>query len=209
VGTYAELQVTSNFTFLRGASHPEELVERAQALGLAGLSLTDRNSLAGIVGAHQEAKERGFRILVGCRLDLALSHACAGDDALRLERLAALGRAAGARLLATNDVHYHLPERRALQDVLTCIREHTTIDRAASLLFPNAERHLKPPAEMTRLFRDLPEALEGSLEILERCRFSLDELAYDYPVRDRSERTVVEWDKDDLEALRMLKMALS
>ena len=67
---YAELQVTSNFGFLRGASHPEELVVQAQALGLAGLALTDRNSLAGIVRAHQQAKESGLRFLVGCRLDL-------------------------------------------------------------------------------------------------------------------------------------------
>ena len=67
---YAELQITSNFGFLRGASHPEELVVQAQALGLAGLALTDRNSLAGIVRAHQQAKELGLRFLVGCRLDL-------------------------------------------------------------------------------------------------------------------------------------------
>ena len=67
---YAELQITSNFSFLRGASHPEELVVQAQALGLAGLALTDRNSFAGIVRAHQQAKETGLRFLVGCRLDL-------------------------------------------------------------------------------------------------------------------------------------------
>ena len=86
------------------------------------------------------------------------------------------------RLLATNDVHYHVPERRALQDVVTCIREHRKITEAAPLLFANAERHLKSPAEMSRLFRGYPEALESTLEITRRCRFSLDELAYDYPV---------------------------
>ncbi len=68
--TYAELQVTSNFTFLRGASHPEELVAQAHGLGLAGLALTDRNSLAGVVRAHVEAKRLGLRLVVGCRLDL-------------------------------------------------------------------------------------------------------------------------------------------
>ena len=74
---YAELQITSNFSFLRGASHPEELVVQAQALGLAGLALTDRNSLAGIVRAHQQAKETGLRFLVGCRLDLVGRHLAA------------------------------------------------------------------------------------------------------------------------------------
>src|SRR3954466_14291980 len=67
---YAELQITSNFGFLRGASHPEELVVQAQSLGLAAIALADRNSFAGIVRAHQQAKESGLRFLVGCRLDL-------------------------------------------------------------------------------------------------------------------------------------------
>ena len=205
---YAELQITSNFGFLRGASHPEELVVQAQALGLAGLALTDRNSLAGIVRAHQQAKESGLRFLVGCRLDLVdgtsllcwptdrpayarlsslLTHgkrlAAKGGCTLTLEdvlahdegqlfallppetpdaafaglarRLArgtggagsispcpiampatmpraspsspSLARDTGDRPLATNDVHYHHPDRRPLQDVLTCIREHVRI----------------------------------------------------------------------------------
>ena len=261
---YAELQVTSNFSFLRGASHPEELVEQAQALGLAGLALTDRNSLAGVVRAHAKAGELGLRFVVGCRLDLsdapsilcwptdrpayarlsslltlgkrragkgrceltladvlahaegqvvalvppeepvgdlapllrelgrcwgsdlhlALSHLYRGDDAERIGRLAELARVCGVRLLATNDVHYHVPGRRALQDVVTCIREGVTIAEAGGRLFANAERHLKAPAEMARLFAAWPEALESSLAITERCRFSLGDLAYDYPVRD-------------------------
>ena len=260
---YAELQVTTNFAFLRGASHPEELVVQAQVLGLAGIAVTDRNSLAGVVRAYQQAKELDFRFLVGCRLDLTdgtsllcwptdrpayarlsslltlgkrraakagctltlddvlghddgqvfalippeapdagfatlarrlrrhwrrlylvLTHRYAGDDAGRLRDLADLAGAAGLRPLATNDVHYHHPDRRPLQDVVTCIREHVRIADAAPLLFPNAERHLKPPEEMARLFRDCPQALESSIEILERCRFSLKELAYDYPVQD-------------------------
>ena len=122
------------------------------------------------------------------QLYLVLSHRYAGDDAERLARLAELARDTGARPLATNDVHYHHPDRRPLQDVVTCIREHARIAEAAPLLFANAERHLKPPEEMARLFRDHPQALESTLEIVERCRFSLGELAYDYPVQDSLRR---------------------
>ena len=104
-----------------------------------------------------------------------------GDDARRLARLAALSEATGLPLVATNDVLYHLPERRPLQDVLTCIREGCTIAEAGYRLAANAERHLKPPQEMARLFRGREDAVERSLEIVERCRFSLDELRYEYP----------------------------
>ena len=121
-------------------------------------------------------------------LYLALSHRYAGDDAARLAELARLARDAGIRPLATNDVHYHHPDRRPLQDVLTCIREHVRIADAAPLLYANAERHLKPPDEMARLFRDHPDALESTLEIVERCRFSLRELAYDYPTQRQLRR---------------------
>ena len=263
MSSYAELQVTSNFSFLRGASHPEELVERAHALGLAGIALTDRNSFAGLVRAHVKAKELGVRFLPGVRLDLedapsllcwpgdraayarlstlltlgkrrapkgrcrlrladvlahdegqlfailppdgpeavfrerlrdlarrwrgrlwlVVHHLYRGDDAARIERLAGIAAEVRVPLLATNDVHYHRPERRRLQDILTCIREHCTIDEAGGRLFAHAERHLKTPAEMARLFAGYPEALAAGPEILERCRFSLDQLAYDYPVR--------------------------
>ena len=88
---------------------------------------------------------------------------------------------AGLPLVATNDVLYHLPERRQLQDVLTCIREGCTIEEAGFRLAANAERHLKSPQEMARLFRLYPEAVARSLEIVERCTFSLDELRYEYP----------------------------
>ncbi|HEX2112821.1 MAG TPA: error-prone DNA polymerase, partial [Alphaproteobacteria bacterium] len=84
-------------------------------------------------------------------------------------------------LVATNDVHYHTPQRRGLQDVLTCIREKCTIHEAGFRLFANAERHLKTPAEMARLFRHYPEAIARTVEIAERCRFSLDQLRYEYP----------------------------
>jgi error-prone DNA polymerase len=265
VPRYAELQVTSNFSFLRGAAHPDELVLTAAALGHQAISITDRNSFAGIVRAHHAAKEVGIRLVIGCRLDLfdgtsllafpqdraaygrltrlltlgkrrapkgqchldyadlvahgdgqivvvlppetpdaasfdclggfaarvaadfgsraylAVHHLYRGDDMQRLARLETLGAATGLPLVATNDVLYHLPERRLLQDVLTCIREGCTISEAGYRLGANAERHLKPPQEMARLFRGHDDAVERSLEIVERCRFSLDELRYEYP----------------------------
>src|SRR5439155_5712982 len=112
---------------------------------------------------------------------LAAHHLYRGDDARRLARIAAVAEATGLPLLATNDVLYHIPERRALQDVVTCIREHCTITQAGFRLSANAERHLKPASEMARLFRGYEEALARSLEVVERCRFSLDELRYEYP----------------------------
>ena len=115
------------------------------------------------------------------RAYLAAHHLYRGDDARRLARLAALGEATGLPLVATNDVLYHLPERRPLQDVLTCIREGCTIREAGYRLAANAERHLKPAQEMARLFRGYGDAVERSLEIVERCRFGLDELRYEYP----------------------------
>jgi error-prone DNA polymerase len=255
---YAELQATTNFSFLRGASHPEELVARAHRLGLRAIAVTDRNSLAGVVRAHGEAKARGIRLVVGARLDLrcgtsllcfpedraaygrlcrlltrgkrraakgqcdlgqddlaahaegqrlvllpgeeveatlgelaarfpgrldlAASFLFRGDDRRRIDELARLADRAGVPLVATGDVLYHDRSRRPLQDILTCIREHCTIDEAGYRLLPNAERHLKPPLEMARLFRDHPEALTRSVAIADACRFSLDELRYDYPI---------------------------
>jgi error-prone DNA polymerase len=260
---YAELQVTTNFTFLEGASHPEELVLRAREIGLDALAVTDRNSFAGLVRAHVTAKEAGLRFVPGVRLDftcgrsllawpgdraayarlarlistgrrrapkgecrlalddlyadaadglvvaaltppfadggfegwlrelrsvfsdrahLAASPRFDGRDRARFHRLADLAKRSECRLLATNDVRYHDPARRPLQDVLTCIREHVTLDQAGSKLAPNAERHLKPAAEMARLFHEHPDALRAGRDIVERCAFSLDQLAYDYPV---------------------------
>ena len=262
---YAELAVTSNFSFLRGASHPEEYAVQAAALGLAGIGIADRNSVVGVVRAHSIAREKNMRLAVGarlvfrdgtpnilaypsdlsswgrltrllsrgkqraekgdCHLDLsdllawcegqnlivcppaaadmdtmllprlreaasghawlAASYLYRGDDARRLGRLAAAARAAGVPLLATNDVHFHHPDRRPLADVVTCIRAHTTLDAAGRLLSANAERHLKPAAEMARLFRDHPGAVEETLRFLDGCRFSLDQLAPSYPMERR------------------------
>ena len=259
---YAELQASSNFSFLRGASHAEELVEEAARLGLAAIGIADRNTLAGAVRAHVAAKRAGIRLLTGARLDLAdgtsllcyprdraawgrlcrlltlgqqrvdkgecllyredlLAHAegqllialppedgsskgfeaglarlCRahdgplylaahmlhrGGDRARLHRLAALAECTGTPLLATNDVHYHRPERRPLQDVLTAIREHVTVAQAGWRLAANAERHLKEGAEIARLFRGHEEAVARSLEAVSLCSFSLDEIAYEYP----------------------------
>ncbi|HEY9344289.1 MAG TPA: error-prone DNA polymerase, partial [Inquilinus sp.] len=120
---------------------------------------------------------------MGKRVYLAASHRYRGDDARRLEALREAALRTRTLLVATNDVLYHVPQRRRLQDALTCIREHCTIDDAGWRLEANAERHLKTPEEMERLFRDHPYALERTVEIAERCRFDLDELAerYKYP----------------------------
>ena len=324
---YAELQVTTNFSFLRGASHGEELVAQAHALGLAAIAVTDRNTLSGVVRAHLAAKELGLKLIVGARLDLqdapsllclprdrqaygrlsrllslgqrrakkgdcilyledvaqhaqgqicialapddwdwrasapaaptaailhfhpkshhslppcgggtgrgvsttldvsappppqpspiegegekkkqadavcgleaelrrikealdgaelylAASHTYRGDDRARIAALAALATRCGTPLVATGDVLYHAPHRRPLQDVLSCVREKTTIREAGLKLQANAERHLKRPLEMARLFRGHEEALARTLEIAAACTFNLEELVYEYP----------------------------
>ncbi len=262
---YAELQVTTNYSFLRGASYPHELVERAKALGLSAIAVTDRNSLAGVVKAHAAAAKHGIEFITGCRLDLtcgrsllcyprdraaysrlvrlltlgkrrvekgqcrltyedvaaygegqifvALADAGLGDfpddglrallarlrgdfrhttylaltrrfrpnETQRLEQLAALARDLKVPTVATNDVLFHTPERRVLQDVVTCIRLGKTVDTLGLEREWSADRFLKPPAEMTRLFGRYPEAVERTAEIAESCRFSLDELSYQYP----------------------------
>jgi error-prone DNA polymerase len=116
----------------------------------------------------------------------SLRHVCAswlyrGDDAARIERLDRMARAHDCTILATNDVHYHAPDRRPLQDVVTCIREKVTIGEAGYLLNPNAERHLKSPAEMARLFERWPHAISATREFADALHFTLDELRYEYP----------------------------
>jgi len=258
---YVELQVTSNFSFLRGASHPHELVLTASLLGHRAIAITDRNTLAGIVRAHDAARQAGIRLIVGARLDLrdgpsllcfptdraaygrlcrlltlgrrrapkgeclidkadvyehaegqvlvavppdridyafredldeyrrqfgralylAIGHHYRGDDSRRLHHLADLADSLGVPTVATNDVHYHVPARQRLQDVLTCIREKCTIREAGHRLFAHAERHLKYGTEMARILRGHEDALRRTVEIAERCTFSLDELRYEYP----------------------------
>jgi error-prone DNA polymerase len=261
---YAELHVTSNYSFLRGASHIEELFAQASLLGFAALGITDRNSLAGIVRAHQRAADTGVRLIVGCRLDLidgppvlvypidrpAYAQLCrlltigkrrAGkgacslawpdlaahadgliavlladtadetaraalarlrtdfadrgylaltlrrrpNDAIRLQQLSDLAAVHKIPTVATGDVLYHAPRRRILQDVLTCIREGCTIDAAGFRRERFADRHLKPPEEIARLFARHPDAVARSLDIVGRCRFSLDALRYQYPTEVR------------------------
>ena len=258
--SYVELQATSHFSFLRGASSCELLFEQARLCGLQALAIVDRNSLAGIVRAHEAAKASGVRLIVGCRLDLidgtgvlvyptdrpaysrltrllslgkrragkARCHldwsdlkdwsegliallvpdeadeACAANlrrlkatfpagaylaltlrrrpgDALRLHDLSNLAVQAGVPTVVTNDVLFHHPDQRLLQDVVTCVRHGCTIDELGFRRERHADRYLKPPHEMHRLFKAYPEALARSVEIADRCRFSLDELAYQYP----------------------------
>jgi error-prone DNA polymerase len=112
---------------------------------------------------------------------IAASWLYRGDDNARIERLDRLAKHHGCTILATNDVHYHVPHRRPLQDVITCIREKTTIANAGYLLNPNAERHLKSPKEMMRLFGRWPHAISATREFADSLHFSLDELRYEYP----------------------------
>ncbi|WP_323035422.1 error-prone DNA polymerase [Pararhodobacter sp.] len=303
-GGYAELCVTTNFTFLTGASHPEELVARAAELGISAIAITDRNSLAGVVRAHSALREikraldegvtgadgtvsiRGQsvqdpssrqmrasggvqapprlpRLIIGarlvlvdsavewlalptdraayarlsrllslgkrrvekgqCRLTLSDLQAGAegmilialppdplhhpapdallrdmarrfpgnvflgaaprydGRDVVRLRQVAGLAQRSAVPMVALGDVVMHHARRRRLADVLTCIREGLTIDTIGRRALPNAERRLKAPADMARLFRDHPAAIRRTLEIAGRCAFSLDELSYEYP----------------------------
>jgi error-prone DNA polymerase len=115
------------------------------------------------------------------RLWLGVSMPHKGDDCRRLREWQRVARAAGVPLLATNDVLYHSSERRELQDVVTCIREHVTLDEAGRLLEANAERHLKSSDEMAELFREAPEAIAETIRFAGRITFSLDQLKYNYP----------------------------
>ena len=269
---YTEFATTSNFSFLHGASHPEEMAAASGRLGLAGFGLADRNSVAGVVRAHAAIRDireaagaapryhPGARLIFNdgtpdilayplnragwgrlCRLltlgnrrakkgecHLALPDllewcadlelivmpppmdppelaailpqvlhrlnatfpgavrlaACLlydGCDRTRLACLDAVARATDTPLIAVNDVLYHAPARRILQDVVTCIRTHTTLETAGRLLRAHAERHLKPPAEMTRLFQLYPDAVRQTQQLSNKLTFSLDELRYEYP----------------------------
>ena len=257
---YAELQVTSHFSFLRGASSSEELFTTAKALGIEALGIVDRNSLAGIVRALEASRATGVRLVVGCRLDLqdgmsilvyptdraaysrltrlltlgksrggkakcilslddvalyadgligilapdlpddtcaiqlrkmaevfsdrayvSLSVRRRPNDQMRLHEISNLAAGHKVRTVVTNDVLFHEPSRRQLQDVVTCVRMRTTIDDVGFERERHADRYLKPPEEMQRLFPRYPEALARTIEIVGRCKFSMEELTYQYP----------------------------
>jgi error-prone DNA polymerase len=266
---YAEIGITTNFSFLCGGSHPQAYVHQAAILGLPAIGIADRNTLAGVVRAFKELDnpkiEHKPKLLIGSRIVfidgtpdilvyprdraaygrlcqlltqgkrgegtlkgechlriddllafvegqllvltlphrfeevkarevlerlrssradgvwLAASLLYRGDDRRRLARLKRTADQAGVPLLATNEVLYHHPSQRPLQDVLTCIREKTTIEAIGKRLEANAERHLKRPEEMARLFRDMPEAIAETMRFASRITFSLDQLKYQYP----------------------------
>jgi error-prone DNA polymerase len=293
MSAYAELAVTTNFSFLRGASDPEELVFEAMRLGHTGIGVADRNSVAGVVraltqvrafaAAEKEARNNAarknppeefkpaspFKLAVGTRLVfaddtpdilayprdraawgrltrllsvgklraekgdcllgvpdlldyieglnlivmpparihaerlgtvlsrlkkaaprsvwLAASLLYRGDDVRRLELVADIADTAFVPLIAVNDVLYHEPERRVLQDVVTCIREHLTLEEAGRRLEANAERHLKTSDEMARMFRHVPKAIHETQRFLNLCNFSLEELkGTEYPDETRA-----------------------
>ena len=300
---YAELATSTNFSFLYGASHPEDLVGRALLLGHTGIGIADRNTVAGVVrayGALQDLRRDGlpapqkvrdgsgpgehvwiesdnaaawtalsdtikqraqtFRLAVGARLVFAdgtpdiiafpqhrdgwgrlcrlLTHGnrraekgkchlerddllgdasgllliivlppqlqdlgvveriataapgdvwlgasmhLEGDDARRLAHLKSIALAARVPLVALNDVLYDTPQQRPIQDVLTCIREGLRLESAGRRLEANAERHLKSPDDMAHLFRNVPEAVTATQDLLARVGFSLGDLRYEYP----------------------------
>ena len=257
---YAELHCKTNFSFLEGASHPDELVQTAANQGYTALAITDRNSLAGVVRAHVAAKEVGLKLLIGSEVtpgdappvvllatdrqaygrltrlltvgrrrapkgecflsfgDIAQYQegllACVltsgigthvapalrryreifGDrcyafaerhlgcnDELQIARLLAASHETGVPLIAGNDVHYHVRDRRYLQDVLTAIRHRCEVGQLGHRMFPNSERYLKSIPQMQKLFAMCPEIVQRTAEVADRCTFSLDELRYEYP----------------------------
>jgi error-prone DNA polymerase len=262
---YAELHCKTNFSFLEGASHADELIIRAKDLKYAAVAVTDRQSLAGVVRAHGPAKEIGLKLLIGAEMhpadappavlwatdrasygrlsrlitvgrrrapkgecqvtldDIAQHEAgliagissrhtpCAvepddllsslrayrdifgdrsyllaelfrgPDDAHLLEELKQLSKQTKLPLVAAGDVHYHLQARQPLHEVLTATRLGTTVAKIEAARFPNAQRHLRSVEEIAAAFAAAPEAVCRTLEIADRCTFSLDELRYEYP----------------------------
>ncbi len=161
-----------------------------QAKGICDLTLSDLAAQAQdviLIAIPDEDVARFAKRLAHLKRQLpTLSYIAAcylyrGDDVARINALDALSGQHRLQLLATNDVLYHAPDRRPLQDVMTCIREKTTIDKAGYLLEPNAERHLKTPAQMCELFAQWPQAIHATRRVAEACQFDLEELAYEYP----------------------------
>ena len=119
--------------------------------------------------------------LFGDRLYLPLCRYLDGLDEERSQNTVAAAQCHGVPLLATNDVYYHHPSRKMLQDSLVCIREGVTLKTAGKKIFKNNERYLKSPLQMRALFKDFPDAIRASLDIAESCVFKLSELTYTYP----------------------------
>ncbi|RPF70413.1 error-prone DNA polymerase [Aurantiacibacter spongiae] len=161
---------------------PADLAERFTVPGWASnvVSLDGTVRQEAVSGTLSDVLPHLARGLSGLR-HLAASYLYRGDDQARIDRLDALARANGLELLATNDVHYHAPDRRPLQDVMTAIRHKTTVAEAGHLLHANAERHLKSPEEMETLFARWPHAITATREVADMCSFSLNELKYEYP----------------------------
>jgi len=134
-----------------------------------------------LIGDWEAARVADIQAAFGDHVSLALTRHMDSHDGARVAARVALSRQTGVPLVTTSDVLIHRPERQPLQDVLTCIRRHCTIDQAGTSLQQNAARHLRGPAEMTRLFPEHREAIQRSVEIARRCGFSLDQLAYRYP----------------------------
>jgi error-prone DNA polymerase len=298
--SFAELSAATNFSFLEGASHPSDMVATALELGHSGIGIADRNTVAGVVRAHQALRNAladaggplDFKLIVGSRLVFAdatpdiiayptdrrawgrlcrllslgnlrarkgechlffddllewgegmvfvvmasfPSKNCrhaelvsastfrsgpiervagwtlkqvqgdgsifdvlvrlkaisavwigatmhrAGRDKRRLAALKTLSVETGVPLIAVNAPLYATPDDRPLHDVMTCIREKTKIHEAGKRLAANAERHLKSPAEMARLFADAPDAIAQIPVLMDRVNFTLDDLRYEYP----------------------------
>ena len=258
--TYVELQTTSHFSFLRGASAPEDLFAAAALQGHTALGLADLGSVAGVVRGWQGQQATGVRMIAGARIvlddgramllyptdrpawsrmtrlltvgkarggkgrcelrwDEVIAHAdgliavllpdmpgrtlerdlgqlreAFGDrahmaltfrrrpeDIARLHALDGQARAAGVRPVATGDVLYHAPSARLLQDVLTAIREKTTVDALGYRRERHGDRNLKSPGEMERRFAAFPDAIQATADIARRCTFDLAELSYQYP----------------------------
>ncbi len=256
--TYTELHCVSNFTFLRGASRPEELVDAASQLGYEALAITDECSMAGIVRAHTQARKSGLKLIIGTellldnnfkllllarnhegytslcglitdarrnapkgeyliapgRLDnivqciailvppavasfdtsentlqwfrqtfehawLALTLLHEKTDRAHTQRVHELAALHKLPVVACGDVHMHCRMRRALQDVVTCIRENCTLQNAGRRLYANGERHLRHPQTLAQLYP--AAALQETSRIASMCQFNLDELHYEYP----------------------------
>jgi error-prone DNA polymerase len=282
---FAELCAKTNFSLLRGASHPEEMVKVAHEKGLYALAIADRGGLYGSVRAHEAAKRLAQRYIVGaevpigadeeqgqatvlvqnrvgyrnlCRLltrahadrprdkslldpedlakhadglflivpvpatdasgfarevklglqkeafgsraFLATSRNLDPEDGLRESCAMTLSRGFGLSMIATACPNYHHPERKPVADVIQCIREKTTLDRAGNFLPPNAEAYVHSPTQIRKLFFDATDRVSRTVEIARACEFSLGDIHYRFPCDD-----LASGDSPDLLLSRLVK----